>query len=270
MTESPAETQPPVLIEEQDGIVVVTFNRPKAMNSLNREVSDTIAELMQSADQDPKIKAIIITSEHPKVFSAGADLQGVSQGQALYAEDGPNAAWGLGGCTSKTPSVPVIAAVEGVALGGGFEVALAADLLIASEKASFGLPEVTVGLFAAAGGAVRLPRQLPRKVAMDMLLTGEPLDSDKAYRLGLVSRLVEPGQTLATAKEVAAKIAANAPLAVRSSKAAALDLVDGVEADEASRWERNASEFDAIQDTHDFTEGATAFKERRAPQWTRK
>jgi crotonobetainyl-CoA hydratase len=268
MTAEASDMQQPVHIEIQDGIASVVLNRPEAMNAINRDLSNAIAELMQQADTDPDIKAVVLSSAHPKVFCAGADLGALSQGIETYDTEGPNASWGLAGCTSRTPSVPVIAAVDGVALGGGFEIALAADILVASSAASFGLPEVQVGLIAAAGGVVRLPRQLPVKIAMDMMLTAERLNAERAYALGLISRLTEPGAAYDTAMEVATRIAGNAPLAVRASKATALDLTNGVAREEAPRWERSNEAFASIKASDDAREGATAFKEKRAPQWT--
>lgn len=268
MNEQTTATEQSVQIEITDGIASIVLNRPEAMNAINREVSDAIATVMQQADEDPDIKAVVISSSHPKVFCAGADLAALSKGVAVYDTQGPNASWGLAGCTSRTPAVPVIAAVDGAALGGGFEIALAADILIASSVATFGLPEVQVGLIAGAGGVVRLPRQLPRKVALDVMLSGDRLGAERAHGLGLVSRLVEPGEAVNTAMDVAARIAGHAPLAVRSSKATALELVDGVEGDEVSRWERSDEAFAAILETDDAREGATAFKAKRAPSWT--
>lgn len=268
MTATSSDLKQPVHIEVEDGIASVVFNRPDAMNAVNREVSDAIATLMQQAGSDPEIKAVVLSSAHPKVFSAGADLASLSQGVEVYDTDGPNASWGLAGCTSRTPAVPVIAAVDGAALGGGFEIALAADILVASSAANFGLPEVQVGLIAAAGGAVRLPRQLPVKVAMDMLLTGERLNAERAHALGLVSRLTEPDAAFDTAMEVAARIASHAPLAIRASKATALELTGGVPREEMQRWQRNNQEFATILATDDAREGATAFTEKRTPQWS--
>lgn len=269
-TKNHASTQAtsPVLTHVSDGVVTVTLNRPEAMNAVNRELSDAIATVMQRADEDSEISSVIITSNHPKAFCAGADLEQVAHGTSLYDEEGPLAPWGLAGSTARTPSVPVIAAVEGAALGGGFEIALAADILIASPTASFGLPEVQVGLIAGAGGAVRLPRQLPRKVALDLLLTGERLSAERAHGLGLVSRLVEPGEAQSAATEVALRISANAPLAVRATKATALDLVEGVERGDLSRWKRSSAEFASVLTSQDAQEGASAFKDRRPPRWS--
>lgn len=255
-------------ITETSGVLTVLLDRPEAKNAINVAMSDAIGAAMERADTDPGIHAIVIASAHEGIFSAGADLKATSRGEPSFAEDGPYGSWGLAGSTARTPAVPVIAAVEGLALGGGFEICLAADLLIASPTASFGLPEVSVGLMAGAGGAVRLPDQLPRKVALDLLLTGRRLDADEAHRLGLVSRLVEPGCALTTAQEAAATIAGHAPMSVRATKATALDLIDGMERGHLDRWQRNTAEFDAVLASEDATEGTTAFREKRAPQWT--
>lgn len=256
------------LVAVEDGIMTITLNRPKAMNAVSLEMSDAVAAAMEQADTDPGVRVVIITSSSTKAFCAGADLKATSQGQALFDADGPHGSWGLAGATRRTPAVPVIAAVEGLALGGGFEIALAADILVASTASSFGLPEVTVGLMAGAGGAVRLPGQLPQKVAMTMLLTGEQLDAEQAHQLGLISRLVEPGSADAEAQRLAQRIASAAPLAIRATKAVALDLRDGVQADQRAGWERNESEFGRVMASADAAEGTTAFREKRCPVWT--
>lgn len=256
------------LVAVEDGIMTITLNRPEAMNAVSLEMSDTVAAAMEQADTDPGVHVVVITSSSTKAFCAGADLKATSQGQALFDADGPHGSWGLAGATRRTPAVPVIAAVEGLALGGGFEIALAADILIASTASSFGLPEVTVGLMAGAGGAVRLPGQLPPKVAMPMLLAGERLDAQRAYQLGLVSRLVEPGTVDAEAREMAQRIAAAAPLAVRGTKAVALNLQDGLQDGHRAAWARNDAEFAAVMASADATEGTTAFREKRRPVWT--
>lgn len=256
------------IISESSGVLTIQLDRPAAKNAINVVMSEAIGAAMERADTDPGIHAVIIASAHAEIFSAGADLKATSRGEPSFAEDGPYGSWGLAGCTARTPSVPVIAAVEGLALGGGFEICLAADLLVASTTASFGLPEVSVGLMAGAGGAVRLPCQLPRKVALDLLLTGRRLGADEAHRLGLVSRLVEPGQALATAQEAAATIAGHAPIAVRATKATALDLIEGVERRQLAEWQRNAIEFGAVLASADAAEGTAAFQDKRDPQWT--
>lgn len=255
-------------VTESAGVLTVLLNRPEARNAINVELSDTVGAALERADSDPHIHAVVLASAVDGVFCAGADLKATLRGEPSYSAGGPYGSWGLAGCTSRTPSVPVIAAVEGIALGGGFEICLAADLLVASETAAFGLPEVGVGLMAGAGGAVRLPGQLPRKVAMDLLLTGRRLPAGEAHRLGLVSRLVHPGQALGQAQEVAATIGGHAPLSVRASKATALDLVDGVEREHVDRWRRNTTEFAAVLASADAVEGTAAFRDKRAPQWS--
>lgn len=257
-----------VNISQEHGVVTILLNRPEAKNALNFEVSQTIANTMNKIEQDPEVRVVVVGSAVGGVFSAGADLVEASQGKPSYDMDGANAPWGLAGMTAKTPQVPVIAAVDGLAMGGGFEIALAADILVASDAATFALPEVKVGLMAGAGGAVRLPGQLPRKIAMDLLLTGRIMHADEAHRLGLISRLVEPGTTLDVAAEIAATITKNAPLGVRGSKLTLLDLQDGIERDQVGRWQRNANEFGRILESADAQEGATAFREKRAPSWS--
>jgi crotonobetainyl-CoA hydratase len=254
-------------ISAASGVLTVLLDRPEAKNAINVAMSDAVGAAMERADTDPQIHAVVIASAHEGIFCAGADLKATSRGEPSFAADGPFGSWGLAGSTARTPSVPVIAAVEGLALGGGFEICLSADLLVASPSASFGLPEVSVGLMAGAGGAVRLPDQLPRKVALDMLLTGRRLAAEEAHRLGLVSRLAEPGRALATAQEIAATIAGHAPLAVRATKATALNLIDGVERAQQERWQRNATEFEAVLVSADAAEGTAAFRDKRAPLW---
>lgn len=255
-------------ISQQNNIVTILLNRPEAKNAINFEVSQAIANVMNEVESNPAIRAVVVGSAVEGVFSAGADLVEASQGKPSYDMDGPNAVWGLAGLTEKTPRVPVIAAVDGLAMGGGFEIALASDILVASHAATFTLPEVKVGLMAGAGGAVRLPGQLPQKIAMDMLLTGRTMKAEEAHRLGLISRLVDVGAALDTALNVAATISENAPLGVAGSKATVLNLREGVEQAQISRWERNATEFAFVMASADAQEGTTAFAEKREPAWS--
>lgn len=257
-----------VNISRQGDVVTILLNRPEAKNAINFEVSQTIADAMNDIEASSDVRAIVVGSAVEGVFSAGADLVEASQGKPSYDVDGPNAPWGLAGITAKTPRVPVIAAVDGLAMGGGFEIALAADILVASDAAIFALPEVKVGLMAGAGGAVRLPNQLPQKVAMDMLLTGRTMKAEEAHRLGLISRLVGAGQALEAAQDIAVTISQNAPLGVLGSKATLLNLQDGVEAAQVARWARNAEEFAAVMQSSDAQEGTSAFAEKRAPAWS--
>jgi len=263
-----SDIKPPVLSELNDGVLTITLNRPEAFNAINAEVSNAVAEALAAAEKDPEVAAVILTGAGGKAFSAGADLKAVSRGESCFDPDGPYGDWGLGGCTERTIAKPVIAAVDGIAFGGGFEVALAADILIASTASKFALPEVKVGLLAGAGGVVRLPRQLPRKLAMDLLLTGEPISAERAHALGLVSRLTAPGAAYAEALQVAAGIRASAPLAVQATKRMVLELADGRSELERHAWDLNAAEFPAILASNDAREGAAAFTQKRPPVWT--
>lgn len=257
-----------VHVDLSDGVLTIVLDRLEALNAFDAASSDAVGAAMERADTDPAVRAVLFTSAHPKVFSAGADLKATAAGESAFDAAGPYASWGLAGATARTPRVPVVVGVDGLALGGGFELCLAADVLVASESAAFGLPEVAVGLMPGAGGAVRLPDQLPRKVAMDLMLTGRRLAAEEAHRLGLVSRLVPAGEAAEQAREVAAHIARQAPLGVVAAKAVALDLVDGVERAQQARWERNRNEFAAVMASDDAHEGTTAFIEKRTPHWT--
>jgi len=147
------DTKPPVLTDLKDGVLTITFNRPEALNAINTDVSNAVAEALLAAEKDPEVAAVILTGTGGKAFSAGADLKAVSRGENCFDPEGPYGDWGLAGCTERTITKPIIAAVDGIAFGGGFEVALAADILIASTASKFALPEVKIGLFAGAGGA---------------------------------------------------------------------------------------------------------------------
>jgi crotonobetainyl-CoA hydratase len=175
--------------------------------------------------------------------------------------------WGFGGYVQQAVSIPTIAAVNGTALGGGTELALASDLVVAAATASFGLPEVKRGIMAAAGGVLRLPRQLPQKVAMRLILTGEPMSADDAERWGLVNEVVPAEQVRERSLDLAASICANAPLAVQASKRLAVGIVDGTVPGEAEGWARNQAEMEALAGTADAMEGITAFAQRRDPVW---
>lgn len=257
----------PVLVEQDGPVAIITINRPKARNAINRAVSDGIATALQRADADDSIRAIVITGAGGN-FCAGADLKEVMQGGQLFATEGPNAAWGLAGSTERTTSKPIIAAVEGNAFGGGFEVALAADIIVADPSARFALPEVKVGLIAGAGGVIRLCRLMPEKIALDLLLTGDPIDAPRALAHGVVSRISAPGEALAEAVTLAKHIATNAPYSVVATKRLARHLVDGEDRDLHEAWQRNRELFAEVAARQDAHEGASAFAERRAPQWT--
>jgi len=241
--------------------VLVTLNRPEARNAVNGAVARALEAMLQETEQDPDVRVVVLTGAGGKVFCAGADLKEISRGnvESLWTEAG-----GFAGFVHATRTKPWIAAVEGLALAGGCELALACDLIVASEGGAFGLPEVTRGLAAAGGGLYRLPRTLPRGVATDMILTGDRLPSERAAHFGLVDRLAPGGKALETALAVAKSIACNAPLAVRESLAVVRKAYD---LDDAALRRMSDEAQARLQATEDFLEGATAFVEKRPPAW---
>ncbi|MFF0545910.1 crotonase/enoyl-CoA hydratase family protein [Nocardia thailandica] len=253
-----------VLVEEREHVLILTINRPEAMNSINGEVSDRIGAELERAENDPEIRAVVLTGAGQKAFCAGADLKALARGESILAAGHEN--WNLAGYVRHPISKPLIAAVNGFALGGGTELVLASDLAVSADTATFGLPEVARGLFAAAGGAFRLPEQLPRKIAMELILTGEPLTAQRALELGLINRVVPAAEVLDAALALAGRIAANAPLAVQASKRVALGIVDGVQPDDAA-WELSNREIATVAGSEDVREGTLAFIEKRKPEW---
>lgn len=260
-------TAPAVLVQRDGHVLVVTINRPEARNAVNLDVHLGIGLALEDAEHDPDIRAIILTGAGDKAFCAGADLKAVARGERLIPEDPAQAAWGFAGFVRHHVSKPVIAAVNGTALGGGTELVLAADLAVAADTALFGLPEVGRGIVAAAGGAFRLPRQIPPKIALEHMLTGEPLTASQAAELGLVNRVVPQRQVFSAACELAALVCRNAPLAVQATKRIAQGLTDGVRDAEAAHWIRSDSEARAVMRTADAQEGPRAFAEQREPVW---
>jgi crotonobetainyl-CoA hydratase len=270
-------TAPAVLTELRDHVLVVTLNRPEARNAVNAALSQGLGEALERADHDPEIRVVVLTGAGDKSFCAGADLKAISRGESLNPPGTEQ--WGFAGFVNHPISKPVIAAVNATALGGGTELVLASDLVVAAESARFGLPEVKRGLMAAAGGLIRLPEQLPRKVAMHLILTGEPIDAETALRWGLVNEVVPDDRVLDAALDLAEVVAANAPLSVQASKRIALGLHDD-KADSAAddtgpadltrereAWRANNEEMVALMSTEDAIEGPTAFAEKRTPVW---
>ncbi len=258
--ETPVTDAAEVLTEVRDGVLVITINRPEQRNAMSKSAAEAIAEALTRLDEDPDLAVGVLTGG-VKTFCAGMDLKRFQQLGERPVVDGR----GFGGLVESPPAKPLIAAVEGWALGGGFEMVLAADLVVAGEGAKFGLPEVKRGLIARAGGAIRIPRMLPRAVALELLLTGDPMTAAIARHYGLVNRVTADGATLETALELAAVIAANAPLAVRASKALA-DRSRLWTDDEA--FARQVEFTDPVFASQDAKEGPAAFAERRAPRWT--
>src|SRR5215210_4133950 len=245
----------------QEGrVAVLTINRPEARNAVNGDVARSMEEGLDRLEEDEGTWIGIVAGEGP-VFSAGADLKAIASGQAadLQTKRG-----GFGGITARERTKPLIAAVDGPALAGGCEIVLSCDLVVASTNARFGIPEVKRSLVAAAGGLFRLPRAVPRNVAMELALTGDPIDAERAYAFGLVNELVEPGQALEAALALAERINANAPVAVRQSRRV---VVEGMLADDDTAWKVTADAMAKAMATEDFAEGPRAFIEKRPPQW---
>ena len=246
-----------VLVEYADSTIIITINRPDARNAINRAVTDGVAAAIVELESRADLTIGILTGAGG-VFSAGMDLRAFRNGEDL---EHPR---GLAGITHQPPRKPLIAAVEGWALGGGFEIALAADLIVAASNAKFGLPEVKSSLVASGGGLLRLPGRIPSAIAMEMALTGDPLTADQALRFGLVNQLTEPDGALAGARALATRITANGPLAVAATKEIVSHALD---------WtiEEGFAKQDAIMQpvfaSEDAREGITAFTEKRAPVW---
>jgi enoyl-CoA hydratase len=247
-----------VLVEAADGIAVITVNRPQARNAVNRAVALQIAAALDDLDARPDVNALVITGAGG-TFSAGMDLKAFAAGEVPTAEGR-----GFGGITERPPAKPVIAAVEGYALAGGFELALACDLIVASEEATFGLPEVTRGLVAGAGGLLRLPARIPYHIAMEIALTGDRFPAARLHAAGLVNRLVAPGLALAEARTLAARIARNAPLALAATKRIVMESADWPSTEAFARQGEIAG---PVFLSADAMEGAVAFAEKRAPVW---
>ncbi|WP_406465882.1 crotonase/enoyl-CoA hydratase family protein [Streptomyces sp. NBC_00111] len=248
-----------VLTSFEDGVAVVTINRPEARNAVNRAVADAVAEAVDQLDARDDLVVGVITGGGG-TFCAGADLKALAAGERSGIPGR-----GFCGITETPPTKPLIAAVEGYALGGGTELALACDLIVASGTAKFGLPETKRGLIAAGGGLVRLPRRIPYAVAMQYALTGALLPAQRAYELGMVNALTSEGGALDGALSLAREIAANGPLAVRASKQIVTESADWA-ADEV--WARNRVACEPVFASADAKEGARAFAEKRAPRWS--
>ncbi|NKY32813.1 crotonase/enoyl-CoA hydratase family protein [Nocardia speluncae] len=248
-----------VSIEYADKIAVITINRPRERNAVDLEVAHGIAAAMDEFESRKDASVAILTGAGG-TFCAGLDLKAFTRGEVPILPGR-----GFGGLTESPPAKPLIAAVEGWALAGGFELALTADLIVAARDAKFGLPEVKRGLVAGAGGLLRLPKVVPYHLAMQLALTGEPLSAATAHAHGMVTTLTEPGRALAAAEELAARIAANGPLAIRTSK----QIVSmSVEYSSADAFAAQKKFVDPVLTSADAMEGARAFAEKRSPTWT--
>jgi crotonobetainyl-CoA hydratase len=258
-------TDAAVLTERRGDVLVITINRPEARNCVNGAVSIGVGDALEEAQHDADVRAVVITGAGDKSFCAGADLKAIARRENLYHPDHPE--YGFAGYVHHFIDKPTIAAVNGTALGGGTELALASDLVVAHERAQFGLPEVKRGLIAAAGGVFRIMEQLPRKVAMELLLTGEPLTAAQAYEWGLINQVVKEGSVLDAALALAARVTGNAPLSVQASKRIAYGVDDGVITADEMGWDRTVREMKTIIRSEDAREGPLAFAEKREPVW---
>jgi enoyl-CoA hydratase len=247
-----------VTVEVDGGIAVITINRPQARNAVNEAVATSIAAAIDELDPRRDVVAMVLTGAGG-TFSAGMDLKGFLSGENAMA-----GGRGFGGIATRPPSTPIIAAVEGYALAGGFELALACDLIVASEEATFGLPEVTRGLVAGAGGLLRLPRRVPYHLAMEVALTGGHFPASRLHQAGLINRLVPAGEALTQARSLASLLAKNAPLALAATKRIVVESADWP-SDEA--FDRQNAIVRPIFTSADAIEGAAAFAEKRPPVW---
>jgi enoyl-CoA hydratase len=250
--------QPAVLTERRERVLVVTLNRPEQRNAVNAAVARGIADALDLLDSDAELTLAVLTGAG-KGFCAGMDLKAFVAGEVPYADDR-----GFAGITRRAAIKPLIAAIEGFAVAGGLEVALACDLIVAAEGAKLGIPEVKRSLVAAGGGLLRLPRVLPRNIAMELALTGDPITAERGYELGLVNRLAAPGKALETALALAATVAANGPLALAASKRV---LTESPDWPDSEFFERQGEIIAPVMGSEDAREGATAFAEKRPPVW---
>lgn len=254
-----------VKYEVQGRVALITLNRPEARNAVNGDVASGLEAAIDQLEDDPEVWVGIITAntegQEKPVFCAGADLKAINSGQAggLNTKRG-----GFAGFVYRDRKKPVIVAVDGLATAGGCEIVLAADLVVATTRSSFGLAEVKRNLIAGAGGLFRLPRAIGQAAAMEAILTGEPIPAPRAYELGLISRLVEPGKAVEAAMELAAKITASAPLAVWASRKVVLAAAYS---DDETLKQMTNEEFAGVMASEDTKEGLTAFIEKRLPNW---
>ena len=249
-----------VEFERQGRVGLITLNRPEARNAVNGDVARGMEAALDALENDPELWVGVVTANGP-VFCAGADLKEIAAGNgaALSTERG-----GFAGIVRRDREKPLIAAIPGTAVAGGCEIALACDLIVASHGTVFGLPEVKRSLVAAAGGLFRLPRAMGRAMALEMIMTGDPVPAARALELGMINGVVAAEEVVAEAMKLADRICANAPVAVRESRKVALGAF---EQDDESLWKASGRAFGVVAETEDFSEGPRAFVEKRAPEW---
>ncbi|MDT7702352.1 MAG: hypothetical protein QOJ30_4677 [Pseudonocardiales bacterium] len=259
-----AAEEPAARYERRGHVGLLTLNRPRAMNAVNAALSRAAGDALAAAAADDDVRAVVITGAG-RGFCAGADLKEVARGNRIDDRDHPER--GFAGLVRQWIDKPTVAAVNGFALGGGTEIVLACDLAVIDETASLGLPEVQRGLMAAAGGVIRLSRQIPQKVALEAALTGEPIGAARAYELGLVNRVAPEGTALEVAIAVAETIARNAPLSVQHTKRVVHRSRDAGSDWDDPAWALSDEAMKVVFASRDAREGPTAFAEKRAPRW---
>jgi crotonobetainyl-CoA hydratase len=247
-----------VLRERRGHVEILTINRPEARNAINRATAIALGDALDACESDDDVWVVVLTGASDKAFSAGMDLKAFATGEFPITDKG------FGGITQRDFPKPLIAAANGSALAGGFEILISCDMVVAADHAKFGIPEAARGLIAGGGGLIRLSKRIPLAVAYEMALTAEPIDAQRAYELGLVNRVVPGEQVLDEAVALAERIAKNAPLAVRTSK----DVMKrSRELSEEASWQLNNDSFGLIGRSADAMEGAVAFAEKREPNW---
>jgi len=247
-----------ILRERRGHVELLTINRPEARNAINRATAIALSDALDECETDDDVWVVVLTGAGDKAFSAGMDLKAFATGEFPITDKG------FGGLTKRDFSKPLIAAANGSALAGGFEMMLSCDMVVAADHAMFGIPEASRGLVAGAGGLIRLPKRVPLTIAFEMALTADPISAARAYELGLVNHVVHGDVVLDVAIALAERIAKNAPLAVRTSK----DVMSRAgELTEAEAWIVNDEAFAMIGLSGDAMEGAVAFAEKRDPNW---
>lgn len=257
----PTPTRLAVKRERRGAVEIVTIDRPEAANAINADVEWGISDALDDVETDPAVLVVVLTGAGDRVFCAGADLKAIAQSDPDGRGSPPR---GFGGMTAIRFAKPIIAAVNGVAVAGGFELVLACDMVVAEEHARFGLPEVKRGLIAGAGGVLRLGQRLPPAIAVELAVTGETIDAERALSLGLVNRVVARGTAVTVAVAIAELIAVNAPLSVWASREA---VYAAAALSPAEAWQRNDELCAQVAASPDALEGPLAFAEKREPRW---
>jgi enoyl-CoA hydratase len=247
-----------VLTENRNRVLLITINRPEQRNAVNAAVAAGIAAATDQLDADSALSVGVLTGAG-KGFSAGMDLKAFVSGERPEVEGR-----GFAGIVARPAQKPLIAAIEGFAVAGGLEIALACDMIVAARGARLGIPEVKRGLVAGGGGLLRLPKVLPRTIAMELALTGEPMTAERGHELGMVNRLAEPGAAVDTALELAETVAAGGPLALAATKRL---LTDSADWSDREYFDRQREIIDPVLSSEDAREGANAFSEKREPVW---